>query len=357
MADSPSGANAAERAALPLALDAMGGDHAPGNNVQGAIDFSRATGRKVLLVGRPDVVGPALAAARPGGAPLEVVAAAEVIEFGDKVAAIRNKRDSSIHVGARLVRDGRAAAFVSAGHTGAMMAVGKVVFGLVEGVDRPALPAPLPRVGSGYTVLLDVGANVDCKTEHFRQFAVMGYHYARHVFRVEHPRVALLSIGEEDSKGNDVSREVAQILRETPVNFIGNVEGNDLFHDKADVVVCDGFVGNVALKVGEGIAEAITTMVRTEIQRNIFRRLAALLMLPALRPLKKKVDYAEVGGVPLLGLRQVAIVAHGRSNPKAIKNALRAADAIVHGDLIGRIAGEVRVLHEAEQRLAHRSLG
>ncbi len=354
MTEPRAGLSAGARADLPLALDAMGGDNAPRDVVRGALAYAREGGGRVFLVGRPEAVQAEIDAAGDGppAAGIEVVPASEVIEFGDKVASIRNKRDSSIHVGTRLVRDGLASAFVSAGHTGAVMAVSKVVYGLIEGVDRPALPAPLPRIGPGYTVLLDAGANVDCKPEHFRQFAVMGSLYAKHVFGVESPRVALLSIGEEDSKGNDVSREVAQILRETPIRFIGNVEGNDLFDDHADVVVCDGFVGNVALKVGEGIAEAITGMIKAEVRRSLWRRMVALLMLPALRPLKTKTDYAEVGGVPLLGLRQVSIVAHGRSSPKAIKNALRAAQAVVRGDMIARIAGEIGALHEAEQRLA-----
>lgn len=357
MPDAHPGGLDAARAELPLALDAMGGDDAPASVVSGGLQYARETGRTVLLVGQPVPIEEALRKQHGDGAPVDIVPASEVIDFGDKVAIIRSKRDSSIHVGTRLVRDRKACAFVSAGHTGAVMAVSKVVYGLLPGVDRPALPAPFPRTGPGYTVLLDAGANVDCRPEHFRQFAVMGRHYSRVLFGVTNPRVALLSIGEEDSKGNDIGREVAQILRETPVNFVGNVEGNDLFSDKADVVVCDGFVGNVALKVGEGIAEAIAGMIKAEIRRSLWRRLVALAMAPALRPLKKKTDYAEVGGVPLLGLRQVTVVAHGRSNPKAIKNALACADAMVARDMVERIAREIVVLHEAEQRVAERSAG
>jgi glycerol-3-phosphate acyltransferase PlsX len=293
---------------------------------------------------------------RLGDAPVEIVPATEVIDFGEKITSIRSKRDSSIHVGARLVRDGRACAFVSAGHTGAVMAISKVVYGLIDGVDRPALPAPLPRPGRGYTVLVDAGANLDCRPEHLQQFAVMGYHYSRRVLGVPNPRVALLSIGEEDTKGNEIGREVARILRETPINFIGNVEGHDLFGDKADVVVCDGFVGNVALKVAEGLAESLGGLVKLEFRRTPWRRLgAALLLWPALRPIRKKADYAEVGGVPLLGLKKVSVVAHGRSTPKAIKNALRVAQAAVSGGMLEMIAGEIAALHDTEQRLAERS--
>lgn len=343
---------------LPLALDAMGGDHAPLQIVRGGLEYSRSSGRTVLLVGRPEQVASALrhSAQWTRGATWEVVPASDVIEFDEKITSIRNKKNSSIHVGTRLVRDGRAAAFVSAGHTGAVMALSKVIFGLIEGVDRPALPAPLPRVGGGYTVLLDAGANVDCRPEHFRQFAVMGDIYSRRVLGVARPRVALLSIGEEDSKGNEILLEVTQTLRETPIYFIGNVEGNDLFRDRADVVVCDGFVGNVALKVAEGIAEAIRAMLKQEIAGTPAGWLAALPMFFVQRPLKKKTDYAEVGGVPLLGLRHVSIVAHGRSSPKAIMNALRAGEAAATAGIATKIAEEIAGLHAAERRLAERTM-
>ncbi len=337
---------------LPLALDAMGGDHAPREVVRGAVEYARATGRGVLLVGRSSEVRAALDAAHGQGLPLEIVDAPEVIGFGEKISRrALFGRESSLLVAARLVREGRACATVSAGHTGAMMSIAKVVCGLLPGVDRPALPAPLPRATSGRTVLLDAGANVDCRPEHLRQFAVMGFLYSRSILGVAKPRVALLSIGEEDSKGNDVGLEVARILRETPVNFIGNVEGNDLFYDKADVVVCDGFVGNVALKVAEGLSEAIGGMIRSALKTTVPGWFAAPGMYFVSHNIEKKTDYAEVGGVPLLGLRQVAMVAHGRSSAKAIRNALAAADAAVQRGMVARIAAEVALLHEAEQRL------
>ncbi|MCU0230774.1 MAG: phosphate acyltransferase PlsX [Acidobacteria bacterium] len=335
-----------------LALDAMGGDLGPTEIVKGGVDYARATGDKVLLVGQREPVEAALRACGGGDAPVEIVVAADVVEFSDKITAIRAKRDSSIHVGTRLVRDGLAQGFVSAGHTGAVMFVSKVVYGVLEGVDRPALPAPLPRIGPGYTVLVDAGANVDCEVEHLRQFAVMGMHYARRIFGVENPRVALLSIGEEDSKGNEILRGVAPILRAANVNFVGNVEGNDLLTDKADVVVCDGFVGNVALKVGEGIAESIMHIIREEAARHLTRRIGAALMLPAFRSLKKKIDYAETGGVPLLGLKAISVVSHGRSSAKAITNALRVAREAHVGNMVGHMENELRLLHQAERRLA-----
>jgi glycerol-3-phosphate acyltransferase PlsX len=335
-----------------LALDAMGGDRGPTEIVKGGVDYARATGETVYLVGPREPVEAALRACGGSDAPVEVVPAADVIEFTDKINAIRSKRDSSIHVGTRLVRDGRAQGFVSAGHTGAVMFVSKVMYGVLEGVDRPALPAPLPRIGPGYTVLVDAGANVDCETEHLRQFAVMGMHYARRIFGVENPRVALLSIGEEDSKGNEMLRAVAPILRAANVNFVGNVEGNDLLTDKADVVVCDGFVGNVALKVGEGIAESIMHIIREESAKHLTRRIGAALMLPAFRSLKRKIDYAETGGVPLLGLKNISVVSHGRSSSKAITNALRVAREAQVGNMVGHMEMELRLLHQAERRLA-----
>ncbi|RMG44772.1 MAG: phosphate acyltransferase PlsX [Acidobacteria bacterium] len=337
---------------LPLAVDGMGGDHAPHEIVRGALEYARDTGNRVLVVGRPDELEAALA--RCGGRPsdrLEIVPASQVIEMGEKITSIRTKRDSSIHVGARLLRDGRAAGFVSAGHTGAMMAVCKVICGLLEGVDRPALPAPLPQRGGGYAILLDAGANLDCRPEHFRQFAVMGHHYARRVFGIERPRVALLSVGEEDTKGTEVLRKVQHILKATKINFIGNVEGNSIFSRRTDVVLCDGFVGNVVLKVSEGIAESIVNELRDEIARGPLRRLGALALKPVFRVLMRKLDYAEYGGVPLLGLNGVAVVAHGRSRAKAIRNALKVAETAARLEMVQKIAADIEALHEAEQRL------
>ncbi len=336
-----------------IALDAMGGDHAPGEIVRGAVEYARLSGRKVLLVGQPDPIERVLAGLDTSGLALEIVPASQVIGFGEKITSVRSKRDSSIHVGARLVRDGKATAFVSAGHTGAVMAVSKVIYGLIPGVDRPALPAPLPRRTGGYTILLDAGANVDCRTEHLRQFAVMGSHYARRIFGVENPRVALLSIGEEDTKGNDTLREVARILRETSINFVGNVEGTHLFGDRADVVVCDGFVGNIALKVGEGIAEAIVGMIRDEVTKTFFRKVGAFFLRKAFGELRRRTDYAEYGGVPLLGLKKVSVVAHGRSRAKAIRNALRVGDAAARERIAERIGADIEELHRAEERLVH----
>ncbi|NJN64528.1 MAG: phosphate acyltransferase PlsX [Acidobacteria bacterium] len=332
----------------------MGGDLAPLEVVQGAVDYARDTGRKILLVGAPDAVEAALAHADPSRtAPCEIVPASETIGFEDTIRSIRSKRDSSIRVGIRLVKDGRAAGFVSAGHTGAVMALSKVVLGLIEGVDRPALPAPLPRRGEGFTILLDAGANVDSKPEHLLQFAAMGADYSSSIFQVEDPRVALLSIGEEDSKGTDELREVARVLSESSINFIGNCEGNTLFTDRADVVVCDGFVGNVALKVAEGLAEAIYGMIKDEVNAgSVLNLLGALAMRPTFRSLKRRIDYAETGGVPLLGVRGISVVAHGRSNAKAIRSALRVAAQAHQTALVEKIGREIAHLTETRARLS-----
>ncbi|MDH3228057.1 MAG: phosphate acyltransferase PlsX [Thermoleophilia bacterium] len=337
---------------VTLALDAMGGDHAPHETVRGAVEYARDGGRKVILVGDPAAIERALGELRFEPRDIEVQPASQVIESGEKIGKIRTKRDSSLHVACRLVRDGRAAALVSAGHTGAFMAIGRVILGLIKGVDRPALPAPFPHRGKGYSILIDAGANLDCRPEHFRQFAVMGFHYSRRVFGVENPRVALLGIGVEDSKRNAVQREVASILSETRVNFIGNVEGNDLFADRADVVLCDGFVGNVSLKVAEGLAETFIEELRGEIVKGPLRRLGALPLRPVFRVLRNKLDYREYGGVPLLGLREVAVVAHGRSHSRAIRNALRVAEKAAASQMTDKIARDITMLHETEERLA-----
>jgi glycerol-3-phosphate acyltransferase PlsX len=337
----------------PIAIDAMGGDTAPAEPVRGAVEYSRENGRGVVLVGRRGPIEDELGAIDTAGADVSIVEASEVVSSEETLATIRSKRDSSIRVGVRLVRDGEASALVSAGHTGAMMALSKVVFGVLPGVDRPALPAPLPRRTSGHTILLDAGANVDCKAEHFLQFAVMGADYARHVFNIDDPRVALLSIGEEESKGSDLLFGVSKVLRATSINFIGNVEGNDLWSDRADVVVCDGFVGNIALKVAEGLAEAIYGIIKDEVESgSLLNMLGALAMRPAFRSLKKRIDYAETGGVPLLGLKGISVVAHGRSNARAIKSAMRVADRAAAQRLVEVIGREIAGLHEAEKRIS-----
>jgi len=239
--------------------------------------------------------------------------------------AVRTKKDSSMRVGLKLVREGLAAGFVTAGNTGAAMATAKMVLGALPGVDRPALATPMPSSTGNPCVLLDVGANVDCKASNLAQFAVMGEIYARSVLKIESPRVGLLSIGEEETKGNDLTHEAYPLLKALPIRFIGNVEGRDIFSGQADVIVCDGFVGNVALKVSEGMVEAIRAILKEAMQASFTRQMGFLLARNAFADFKKRLDYSEYGGAPLLGLKGVAIVSHGSSNGNAIKNAIRVA--------------------------------
>ncbi len=308
-----------------IAVDAMGGDYAPAHPVAGAVLAAREFGTRILLVGRADEVRAELARHRPAGLPIEIIHASEVVGMDESpVNAFRRKKDSSIRVAAALVREGRALGVVSAGNTGAVMTTVKMICGVLEGVERPALCAVVPNL-KGHSVWLDVGANIDCRPEHLVQFAIMGHLYAREVLGVAIPRVGLMSIGEEDSKGNEVTREAFRVLKEAPLNFIGNVEGRDIFNGEADVIVCDGFIGNVSLKAVESAADAIVHFLKEEIGKSFRAKLGYLLARPAFRSFRKKVDYAEYGGVPLLGVRAAAIICHGGSSARAVKNAVRVA--------------------------------
>jgi phosphate acyltransferase len=272
------------------------------------------------------------------GLPLEIVHASEVITMDDKAAqAVRAKRDSSMRVGLRLVREGRAAGFITAGNTGAAMATAKMVLGTLPGVDRPALAAVFPTALGTAAILLDVGANVDCKPENLSQFAVMGEIYFRSMFGTRRPRVGLLSIGEEETKGNDLTRESFQLLKQLPLQFVGNVEGRDLYNGQVDVIVADGFVGNVALKVSEGVAHLVRNMLKESLRATITRQVGYLLSRSAFTDFKKRLDYSEYGGAPLLGLKGVCIVSHGSSNANAIKNAIRVASEFVRHGVNARI--------------------
>src|SRR6202011_2978801 len=252
-----------------IALDAMGSDRAPKPEVEGAIQAARQYGARVLLVGPENILKAELTRHRAASRlPIEIIHASEIITMHDKAAqAVRTKRDSSMRVGLRLVREGRASGFVTAGNTGAAMATAKMVLGALPGVDRPALATPMPTSKGNPCVLLDVGANVDCKAHNLEQFAVMGEMYARSVLKIREPRVGLLSIGEEEAKGNDLTRDAFPLLKALPIHFIGNVEGRDIFNGHADVIVCDGFVGNVALKTGEGIGRLFRDLLRESLTR------------------------------------------------------------------------------------------
>lgn len=340
-----------------IALDAMGADRAPKPEVEGAILAARHYDVEVVLVGKEEVIKAELDGHRFWRRlPISIVNAREVIGMQDKVAqAVRAKRDSSMRVGLRLVRDAKASGFVTAGNTGAAMATAKMVLGAIPGVDRPALAAVFPTAQGTATILIDVGANVDSKPQNLQQFAIMGDVYFRTIFAgrfasAEHPRVGVLSIGEEESKGNDLTREAYKLIKELPMNFVGNVEGRDLYNGKADVLVCDGFVGNVALKISEGMVETVRFLLKQSLQATISSQVGMLLSRKAFADFKKRLDYSEYGGAPLLGIKGVCIVSHGSSNSNAIKNAIRVAVEFANSKLNRTI--EERIA-EASRNLNH----
>src|SRR5262244_219892 len=312
---------------IKIAVDAMGSDQAPSVEVDGAVQAASEYGIHVVLVGQEDRVFPLLQSKDAASLPIEVVHASEVITMDESAAtAARKKKDSSIRVAARLMRDNGVAGVVSAGNTGAVMATVKMVVGTLPVVDRPALSTVLPTQKGKPAILLDVGANVDCKPHHLEQFAIMGDIYSRAIFGIRRPRVGLLSIGEEDSKGNELTKEAFKSLKRAPINFIGNVEGRDIFTGDVDVIVCDGFTGNVALKLSEGLYEAFASMLKQELQKTLSAKVGAIFAQNAFRQFKHRLDYSEYGGAPLLGIKGITIVCHGRSNSNAIKNAIRVAD-------------------------------
>jgi phosphate acyltransferase len=332
---------------LRIALDAMGGDHAPDEIVNGALQaIGEYPGVEIILVGREEVLREKLGSSIPSR--IELADAREVVDMTDTaLAPLRRKRNSSIRVCANLVAEGKAAAMVSAGHTGASMTSAYKVMGTIEGVSRPALAAVLPSA-KGHTVLLDVGANVDSKPAHLREFAVMGHFYAQMLFGIEAPRVGLLSIGEEEGKGNELTKETFRVMKATGLNFIGNAEGRDVFNGNADVVVCDGFIGNVVLKASEALGEMVSKMLRSEVTRTAPRKVGALILKGAFDDIKKRMDYSEYGGAPLLGVNGGAIVCHGRSNAKAIKNAIRVARDFAASRIDVKIREKISDLHTRE---------
>ena len=329
-----------------IALDAMGSDKAPKPEIEGALQAARHYGARVLLVG-PEARLKAELARYPGARrlPIEVVQASEIIAMEDKLESVRAKRDSSIRVGLRLVREGRASGFVTAGNTGATMALAKMVLGALPGVDRPALAAAFPTVLNTAAVLLDVGANVDCDPVNLEQFAVMGDIYCRAIFGTKRPRVGLLSIGEEEGKGNELTRAAFRLLKELPINFIGNVEGRDLYNGDVDVIVADGFVGNVALKTSEGVARLVRAVLKETLKSTITRQVGALLSRNAFSDFKKRLDHTEYGGAPLLGVKGVCFITHGSSNTNAIKNAVRVASEFAAAGVNETIERELAKLH------------
>ena len=311
-----------------IVLDAVGSDKAPEPEIRGAILACRSLPVRVHLIGPEaelrDLLDEHL---ENEDLPIVIHHASERIGMEEKAAqAYRSKKDSSMRVGLKLVHQGKAAGFVTAGNTGAAMATAKMVLGALPGVDRPALATPMPTTKLNQPcVLLDVGANVDCKPHNLEQFAVMGEMYARSVLKIHKPRVGLLSIGEEETKGNDLTREAFPLLKALPIRFIGNVEGRDIFSGLADVIVCDGFVGNVALKTSEGVGRFVRDVLRESLTKTVTAKVGALLSRQAFNEFRRRLDYREYGGAPLLGVRGVCIIGHGSSNDRAIFNGIRVA--------------------------------
>lgn len=326
---------------MKIALDAMGGDRAPAAIVEGAVLAAKEYDVALILVGDRDAVSSELAKHNTEGCSISITHASQVVDMHDTPSmVIRKKRDSSIWVATKLVKDKEAVAVISAGNTGAAMAASFFVLGPIKGVERPAIATLLPTI-SGTTIMIDVGANVDCKAEHLFQFAIMGDIYAKYIYKKTSPRIGLLSIGEEATKGNEVTKEAFGYLKEADINFIGNVEGRDVYQGNADVIVCDGFIGNVALKISEGLADAIGKMLKKEIANTRFGRLGYMFLKPAFINFRKRVDYSEYGGAPLLGVNGISIISHGRSSPKAIKNAIKVAKEFHESRVIEHIQSDI----------------
>lgn len=327
---------------IDIALDAVGSDKAPEPEIRGAILACRQLPVRVHLIGpEPELRDLLDEHLENEELPIVIHHASERIGMGEKAAhAVRSKRDSSMRVGLKLVREGKVAGFVTAGNTGAAMATAKMVLGAMPGVDRPALATLMPTSKGNPCVLLDVGANVDCKAYNLEQFAVMGEMYARSVLKIRQPRVGLLSIGEEEAKGNDLTREAFPLLKALPIHFIGNVEGRDIFNGNADVIVCDGFVGNVALKTSEGIGRFVRDVLRESLTRTVTAQVGALLSRRAFNDFRRRLDYTEYGGAPLLGVRGVCIIGHGSSNEVAIYNGIRVAQEFAKAGTNEKIEAE-----------------
>ncbi len=333
-----------------IAVDAMGGDTAPGLVVDGALAAARHLDLGVVLVGPVSRIE-AQVERRAGVDPSRVrlVEAGAVIDMAESpTAALRRKPNASIKVAAELVARGEADALFSAGHTGASVMAAYGAFGMIPGADRPALAATIPT-RTRPAILLDVGASVECRPAHLLQFAAMGSVYARVAFGTDRPRVGLLSIGEEETKGNELTREAHRLLKETSLNFIGNIEARDVYSGEADVIVCDGFTGNVALKISEGMVENMSGLLREELSSTITTRVGSLLTQRAMRHFMRRVDYSEYGGAPLLGVAGIMIVGHGRSSAKAVRNAVAMAYRFASGKFIQRVEQEIAAATVSQQ--------
>ncbi len=327
---------------MRIAVDAMGGDFAPSVIVEGASLAARDFALEILLVGTEALIEPALKSQSYNQASnnIRIVNAAEQISMGEGLLSFRRKKRSSIRVGLQLVRDKSADAFVSMGNTGAVVYIARKVLGALPGVERPALSLLVPSL-EGMSLLIDVGANANCRPPHLVQFALMGKVFMESVLGIKKPRVALMSIGEEETKGNDLIRETHEVLKNMPLNFIGNVEGKDIYAGKAEVIVSDGFTGNVALKVSEGMVDTLMHLARSEVMKNLLAKIGFILMKRNLKKIYKRVDYSEYGGAQLLGVNGVVVIGHGRSSSRAVKNAIRLARDFVDNNVLEKIQQEI----------------
>lgn len=321
---------------MKIAIDAMGGDFAPAEIVKGAALASELYDVEVILVGNEAAIKKCLPSKYSGSKNITIHHASQVIEMDDHVDAVRTKRDASLVICAELVKKGVADAMIGVGNTAATMSVATLKIGRIPGIHRPAISSLFPGINSP-SIMLDLGAVADCTIENLVEFAFMGSIYAQKVLKLEKPRIALLSIGEEETKGNEVTKATHQYLKKTTLNFIGNIEGRQVCDSYADVIVADGFSGNITLKVAEGIANFLKTLVKRVLKKNPLLYLPMIFLAPIFLEIKKKLDYTEYGGAPLLGINGVCIVGHGRSNAKAVCNAVRAAKDAVDGDLVGNI--------------------
>ncbi|MCX7918711.1 MAG: phosphate acyltransferase PlsX [bacterium] len=329
---------------MRIAVDAMGGDNAPASVVEGAIAAANKFKVGILLVGQTEAIKPYISRSQSDVSGIEIVEAPEVVDMHESPSvALKQKKNSSINICMQLVKEGKAAAVVSAGNTGAVMAAALFTLGRLEGVSRPAIAAPIPT-RKGFCILLDVGANVDCRPQHLVHFAVMGKVFAEKVFQREHARVGLLSIGEEKTKGNELTLQTYELLEKAPINFIGNVEGRDIVSGEVDVVVCDGFIGNVILKFAEGFAEMFMSTAKQFFLAGTDS--AQVPVQEAFRSFAKKMDYSEYGGALLLGLNGTCVISHGGSSPKAIMNAIRVGAEFVTDEVNQHIIEELRKVQQ-----------
>jgi len=331
---------------LKIAVDAMGGDFAPEVNILGAYEVVQDIEVEVILVGDEKKIKSFLPEKKETKGIISVIPADDVIQMDENISSALRRKNTSMRKAVELVKAGKADAVISAGHSGAMMALSFLLLGKLPNVERPAIATVIPCL-KGHFILLDAGANVDCKPEHLVQFAFMGEAYHKALFSSQSPRIALLSIGEEGSKGNELTKEAFKLLKSSRLNFIGNIEGKDIFFGQADVVVCDGFVGNIVLKVGEGLADALMKMLKREIADIITGKLGYMMIKPAIKSFRKKVDYSEYGGALLLGINGTSIICHGRSSAKAIKNAIKVAAEMVKKQIYTRISES---LNQTEDR-------